>query len=174
MLLRTGVLLICAATAGCAKTSSEPDIQELIVTRPPTFDGLASKSYIFPGTLNTISGECDPISKAIEYSFDKTSWTTIAGGCPASVFSVVVTANPRKRVYVRAKTKTGYTAYAAALVQLALPPTSPEVAAVVSSRSDQDGEFGATNTLTYIFTGDSSQSASHNAHFNVIGTTYGE
>lgn len=159
--------------AACAKTSSDPVIEELIKTRAPTFDGQASKTYIVPGTNNTITGECDPISKAIEYSFDSSTWTTIAGGCPASTFSVDVISNPRRRVYVRAKTKTGYTSSAQALVRLALPPTSAEVAAVVSSRSDQDGEPGATNTMGYHFTGDSSSSAAHNADFGVIGTTYG-
>lgn len=174
MIKRLGLLIICTALGGCAKTSSDPEITELVSTRAPTFGGLSSKSYVFPGTLNTISGECDPISKAIEYSFDNSTWTTIAGACPSSVFSVTVVSNPRKRVYVRAKTKTGYTTSATALCQLALPPTSPEVSAVVSSRSDQDGEIGASNTLSYSFTNDSSQSAAHNAHFSVIGTTYGD
>lgn len=166
--------LIIISLVGCAKTSSDPEIEELVKTRAPTFDGQASKTYIVAGTNNTISGECDPLSKALEYSFDSTTWTTISGACPAGLFSVDVISNPRRQLYVRAKTKTGYTSNAYALVKLALPPTSPEVSAVISSRTDQDGERGGTNTMGYQFTADSSASAAVNAHFGVIGTTYGE
>lgn len=174
MLRRSCLYLIMISLTACAKISSDPEIEELIKTRAPTFDGQASKIYIVPGVNNTITGECDPISKTIEYSFDSSTWVSITGGCPAGTFSVAVHSAPRRHVYARSKTKTGYTSSGHAQVDLAVPPSSPEMNAVISSRTDDDGATGGTNTLGYNFTGDSSASAAHNAHFGIIGTTYGQ
>lgn len=168
------LLFICVSLASCAKTSSDPQIEELIKTRAPTFDGQAAKTYIVPGTFNTITGECDPISKGLEYSFDASNWTTFVSGCASGSFSVAVISAPRRLLYVRAKTKTGYTSTAVATVRIAVPPTSPVVAAVLSSRTDEDGERGGTNAFTYSFTGDASQNGAHTANFNIIGTAYGQ
>lgn len=167
--------LMMLSLIACAKTSSDPEIEELFKTRAPTFDGQASKIYIVPGINSTVSGECDPISKGIEYSFNASTWVVLPGGCVAGAFSVTnVQATPRGHVYVRAKTKTGYTSSGHAQVNLAIPPSSPEMSTVISSRTDDDGATGGTNTLGYVFTNDSSASAAHDAHFGVIGTTYGQ
>lgn len=174
MFNRISLILICISFASCAKTSSDPQIEELIKTRAPTFQGQAAKTYIVPGTFNTISGECDPISKGLEYSFNNSAWTTFVSGCVSGDFSVNVISTPRRLLYVRAKTKTGYTSTAVATVRLALPPTSDMVAAVVSSRTDEEEATTGTNAITYSFSSDASQSASHIGNFNVIGTTYGQ
>jgi hypothetical protein len=175
MFKRLGLFLICVSLASCAKTSSDPQIEELIKTRAPTFDGLAAKTYIVPSSFNTISGECDPISKGLEYSFDNSTWVTFNSGCTTGTFSVAVISTPRRLLYVRAKTKTGYTSSAIATVRLAIAPSSNSVAAVISSRTDEDdGTAGVTNAIHYNFTGDSSQSAAHIADFNIIGAAYGQ
>lgn len=174
MLKKLSLLLIMISLAACAKTSSDPEISELITTRSPTFDGQPYKFLILPSVNNTVTGECDPISKGLEYSSNTTTWTVLAGGCVGGSFSVSVHSAPRGHTYVRAKTKTGYTPYAHVAINVAIPPSSPEVSAVISSRTDELGGAGGTNTLGYVFTNDSSASAAHDAHFGIIGSTYAQ
>jgi hypothetical protein len=132
-----GFIALLFAT-GCTQ-SPNGSVEELLKTAPPTFGGQLARLYTTPSTAFILTGECDPFSYAIEWSYGGSNWTEIAGGCPNRTFSINVLVNRQIYVHVRARTKTGYTPTAIATIRLILPPTSPYLKLVSTSRADDTG-----------------------------------
>lgn len=129
------------SSIACTK-SPGGSVEELIKTGAPNFNGLLTQTFWSPSTVYLLNGNCDPIAYGTEWSYDNSTWTDFAGagGCPNGTFSLTVNFSARKRVYVRARTKTGYTATAIATIRLQLPPTSPSLhLANGSSSMDEEG-----------------------------------
>jgi hypothetical protein len=158
---------------GCAK-SPLPTVTELIPVFPPSFDFKASKSFIISSPDTTISGECDPLSRGLQYSYDQSNWVDFSDSCADGTFSISVHVNPYKDVYVRAKTKSGHTSAAHAFVHHVLPPTSSAATFVLSSRSDQTETRGTQNAIGYTFTGIPSSNGSMKLDLHVTGVVYDE
>jgi hypothetical protein len=129
------------ALGACAPSGS-PQVTEIVVTNPPTFGGLLKRSFTTTSFDYTLVGECDPISRGLEYSFDESTWISIPASCPSGGFSLPLRITRLKHVYVRALTKTGTTADAVATIRYLLPPTSPMFTLVSSSRMDDEGSAG--------------------------------
>lgn len=167
-----GVLFLSAFLAACTK-SPGGSVEELIKTTPPMFNGQLTATFLSPTTTYNLTGSCDPISYAIEYSLDnQTSWNTIAGGCPNSTFSINVLFTGRKKVYVRARTKTGYTATAIATIRLQLPPTSTFLSFVQSSSSDSEDGSGQQSSIEHLATAISDTNGTVRIQSNVVETAY--
>jgi hypothetical protein len=135
-------------STGCTK-SPGGSVEELIKTNPPNFGGLLTKTFLSPSTTYQLDGNCDPISYATQWSYDNSNWTDFsgAGGCPNGTFTLTVNFAGRKKVYVRSKTKTGYTATAIATIKLLLPPTSPHLNLVNGSSSDNEDNRGMQSSI---------------------------
>jgi hypothetical protein len=123
-------------------------VTELLETKQPTFNGKATENFTTPTTSITLNGECDTFSYALQWSTDQSNWTEISGGCPAGTFTITVSLLTRVTVYVRAKTKTGYTASGIANVRLLLPPTSPYIKMVNSGRANDEHMHGSQNEMS--------------------------
>lgn len=135
----------------CTK-SPGGSVEELIKTNPPNFGGQLTKTFLSPSTSYLLSGNCDPISYGVEWSYNNSTWTEFTGGCPAGTFSLTVVFAGRKTVYVRARTKTGYTATAIATIRLLLPPTSPQLNLVNGSNSDNEDGAGMQSSMESMLT----------------------
>lgn len=152
-------LFVCMAhfflisTVACTK-SPGGSVEELIKTDPPMFNGQLTATFYSPSSTYLLTGSCDRISYATEWSYDNSSWTEFAGqgGCPNGTFSLSVNFSGRKRVYVRSRTKTGYTATAIATIRLLLPPTSPNLHFANGSQSDDEEGAGLQGSLESIST----------------------
>lgn len=157
----------------CTK-SPGGSVEELIKTAPPMFNGALTATFYSPTTTHQLVGSCDPISYAIEYSLDnQASWITYPGGCPNSTFTFPVLFASRKKVFVRAKTKTGYTATAIATIRLLLPPTSPVLNFVQSSSSDMEDGRGSQSSIEHNFTALSETNGTVKIQTSVVDTAYG-
>jgi hypothetical protein len=168
-----GALASALIFVSCAK-SPLPSVTELIPLHPPTFDSLSSKSFVIASPDTTINGECDLLSRGLQYSYDQTNWVDFADNCLKGTFSISVHVNPYKDVYVRAKTKSGHTPAAHAFVHHVLPPTSTAATFVLSSRSDQTETRGTQNAIGYTFTGIPSANGSAKLDLHVVGVAYDE
>ncbi len=171
--LFVGVLFsIVLFSAACTK-SPGGSVEELIKTVPPNFNGQLTASFLSPTTTYLLTGSCDPISYAIEYSLDnQATWNTIAGGCPSGTFSITVLFTGRKKVYIRARTKTGFTATAIATIRLQLPPTSTFLSFVQSSSSDNEDGRGSQSSIEHLFTAFSESNGTVTIQSNVVETAY--
>jgi len=119
-----GVSAILVSTA-CTK-SPKGSVEELIKTRQPTFNGATYRLINAPSVVYALNGECDPISYGIQYSTNaQATWSDLAGGCNGGSFTIVLNLAAETFVYVRARTKTGYTAASLAQIRITLPATSP-------------------------------------------------
>lgn len=158
---------------GCTK-SPGGSVEELIKTAPPMFNGSLAATFLSPTSIYNLTGSCDPISYAIEYSLDNQgTWQTLAGGCPSSTFSISVLFSGRKKVFVRAKTKTGYTATAIATIKILLPPTSSSLNFVAGSVSDNEDGQGTQSSTEHTFTSLSDTTGTVKLQTNVMETAYG-
>lgn len=135
-------------TTGCTK-SPGGSVEELIKTNPPNFGGLLTKTFLAPSTTYQLDGSCDPISYATQWSYDNSNWTDFsgAGGCPNGTFTLTVNFASKKKVYVRSRTKTGYTATAIATIKLQLAPTSPHFNLANGSNSDSEEGSGMQSSM---------------------------
>ncbi len=165
-------LHVILSTVACTK-SPGGSVEELIKTAPPMFNGQLTATFYSPTTTHLLTGTCDPISYALEYSLDnQASWITYPGGCPNATFSVTVLFSSRKKVYVRAKTKTGYTATAIATIRLLLPPTSPVLNFVQSSSSDMEDGRGSQSAIEHTFTSLSDTNGMVKIQTSVVDSAY--
>ena len=158
-------------TSGCTK-SPPGTVEELVKTRPPTFSGQSTISIASPSNTYLLQGECDPISYGLEYSFNNSSWTQIAGGCANSAFQITVIFARTRKVYVRAKTKTGYTGSAVATIRLALPPTSPQLSFVNGGSADAEDERGMQSGLESLSTPFSDTTGSVKVQSSIVDVIY--
>ena len=158
---------------GCSATP-DPSTEELIKTSVPTFSNSTERNFTTGTPQFTLDGECDPISFGLEYSYDQSNWTQISGGCKNSKFSIQVVVNTLKKVYVRAKTKMGYTASAIASIRLVLPPASAAYAVVTSGNAVTEGARGAQNSMGLSMTGVPMVGASKKLNTDVTGIVYGQ
>lgn len=145
--------LISISTTGCTK-SPNGSVEELIKTGPPNFQGDLIKTFWSPSNIYLLTGSCDPIAYATEWSYNNSTWTEFAGsgGCPNGTFSLTVNFGARKTVYVRARTKTGYTATAIGTIRLQLPPNSHQINLVNASVSDSEEGQGITANMDMLAT----------------------
>ncbi len=155
--------------------SGNPRSEELIKTSVPTFSGNQNASFSTGTVLYTLNGECDTISKGLEWSYDNSSWTSIAGGCAAGAFSIIVSVPTFVNVYVRALTKKGYTTPGIAHVQLILPPTTATFQFVTAGNASSfvGGLPGINFTMSGTTTGNPGTSGSHNLETHLTGLVYG-
>lgn len=153
--------------------SGRPKSEELIKTRVPSFAGLNSTSFVTSTTDFVISGECDPISVGLEYQYSNTTtWTTIPTGCVNGAFTFNIVVPKQVFVYVRARTKKGWTGSALADIRLLLPPTSPAFQVVTAGSAVDAGSPGVQYTMG-VLTGDRMAVGTRNIDVNVTGIVYG-
>jgi hypothetical protein len=147
-LFASGAFLFLISSTACTK-SPNGSVEELIKTNPPNFQGSLIKTFWSPSTTYQLDGSCDPIAYGTEWSYNNSSWTEFAGagGCPNGTFTLTINFSSRKIVYVRARTKTGFTATAIATVRLQLPPTSHQLNLVNASASDDEEGQGMQAAL---------------------------
>lgn len=156
-----------------ACTSSAPTSEELIKTRPPTFLGASFADFTTGTPAYNLSGECDPISYGIEWSYNNVVWTTHVPGCVASAFTIPVISNGWRNVYVRSRTKLGYTAAGRARIRLILPPTSPIFQMVSAGNGANEGDGNATFTMG-VHEGKPTSTVTENLDSNITGVVYAQ
>lgn len=132
------VLLVLAA---CVK-SPPGKFGELVSIRPPTFGGATDKNFTTSSFTFTLTGECDGGSLGLEYSYDQTNWQELDPGCVDNGFSILLNPVSTLDVYVRAKTKIGYTTNSHAWVRVLHPPTNPQVAFVAAGNATEEFQHG--------------------------------
>ena len=136
------IITLILFTTSCTK-SPDPDVTDLIKVRTPTFTGLTSRNFTSASTTFTLAGECDPISRGLDWSRDGTTWTQFATDCASGTFSTNITlTSGQSHIRVRAKGKFSNSASASAHVRFLLPPTEPSVEFVQSSASDNSDNVG--------------------------------
>jgi hypothetical protein len=171
---QTSAWVLFFSVLGCAK-SSHPSINELIKTRPPTFQNRAERNYTTssngPFVLN---GECDPISYGLQYSYDKITWTELSGGCAGKRFSITITLSSYSHVWVRARTKKSFTSAAHAFVRMVLPPTSPAFSLAVSGHAGAANTAETQNSVGYSFTAVPMDNGVNQLWHDIVGIVYGE
>jgi len=155
-----------------ACTSSAPTSEELIKTRQPTFLGLPTGSFTTGTPAYNLDGECDPISYGIEWSYNRVVWNTHAPGCVAGTFSIPVIIPGLRTVYVRSRTKLGFTAPAIASIRFVLPPTAPVFQMVSSGNAATEGDGNVTFTMG-VHEGKSTSTVTENLDSNITGIVYG-
>jgi len=157
----------------CTK-SPGGSVEELIKTGAPNFNGLLQQTFWSPSTVYLLTGNCDPIAYATEWSYDNSTWTEFAGagGCPNGTFSLTVNFSARKKVYVRARTKTGYTATAIATIRLQLPPTSPTLHLANGSSSHDEEGLGMQSSIESIGTAISDFAGTRGVKTSFVDASY--
>jgi hypothetical protein len=159
-------------TTACAPSGS-PKSEEIIKTRAPSFSGLNSASFVTSTSAFIISGECDPISYGLEYRFSiSETWTSIPTGCVNGAFTFNIVVPKQVFVYVRARTKKGWTESAIADIRLLLAPTSPAFQVVTAGSAIDDGSTGVQFTMGVV-TGERMVAGAQNIDVNVTGIVYG-
>jgi len=170
------VAKLCALfTLAACTASNEPQSEELIKTNPPTINGASEINMTVPSVRYTIVGECDPISKGIEYSINDRPWKELATGCTTlGAFTLPNVYTPKNaKVMVRAKTKLGITSACTAYLRLVLPPTAPSFQLVTAGNAVDE----APDTLNFTMSsldGATSASTSFEVFVNTIGIIFGE
>ena len=160
------ILTACAPSGG-------PQSEEIIKTRIPSFAGLNSTSFVTSTPAFVVSGECDPISYGLEYRYSNTeTWTTIPTGCVNGAFTFDIVVPKQVFVYVRARTKKGWTDSAIADIRLLLPPTSPTFQVVTAGSAIDEGSAGVQFTMGVV-TGERMVAGARNMDVNVTGIVYG-
>ncbi len=157
--------------------SPGPNVQDLIKIKAPTFNGASSKAFTTPSQVFTLSGNCDPLSRGIEYAKDTGSFTLVQNDCVSGTFSIPLTLTEGKtQISVRAKGKFSYSDSAVASIRFVLPPTAPYATMVQSSASDNSdlNGRGTQNTIGLNMTGESSSSSANRMEFNLPGVVYGQ
>jgi hypothetical protein len=151
--------------------SSHPTSEELIKTRPPTFMGASTATFTTGTPSYILNGECDPISYGLEFSYNNLTWTTYAPGCVASAFSIPVTSPGLRKVYVRARTKLGFTPPGVATIRLILPPTSPAFQVVSAGHGGVEEDGTSTFTMG-ILDGIPTSTVNEKLDSNITGIVY--
>lgn len=160
------ILTACAPSGG-------PQSEEIVKTKVPTFSGLNSASFVTTTTSYVITGECDPASYGMEYKYsNEETWTTIAAGCVNGAFTFNVVVPKQVFVYIRARTKKGWTEAAVADIRLLLAPTSPAFQVVTAGSAIDEGATGVQFTMGAV-TGDRIVAGSRNIDVNITGIAYG-
>jgi hypothetical protein len=146
------VALICVLSA-CAP-SPKPQISPIEDIAAPHFDGSSPKRITVSSQRFTVTGICDAKSEGLQYSFDKTTWKDLLGGCSSTgAFSVSASLTRTITLYVRAKSISGFTAPAEAIITFAPPPTSSSMTLVASSSSSDDRLPYALSVMGHNHTG---------------------
>src|SRR5689334_7227375 len=66
--------------SSCMK-SPPPQVSDLIKIKPPTFSGLSEKSFTVPSQVNIFNGECDPMTRLLQYNLDGGAWKDFGTDC---------------------------------------------------------------------------------------------
>lgn len=169
----TAVVCLSAVNLIACTKSPGGSVEELIKTNPPNFGGQLTKTFLSPSTTYALSGNCDPISYGVEWSYNNSTWTEFSGGCPNGTFSLNVLFAGRKLVYVRARTKTGYTATAIATIKLLLPPTSPQFNLANGSNSDNEDGAGMQSSTESLATALSATTGTVKIQSSSVDSAYG-
>lgn len=145
-------LFYASILAGCVKSPS-PVADELLAVAPPYFGANPTSltTIVSSPTINyTLIGTCDDVNGYVtEWSYDKTTWTTVA--CTNKQFSIPLVLNTQKTIYARSRGKFLYSDIAKAVVRLLLPPTSDVVTHVASAKSDDsDGLYNGSQNFISI------------------------
>jgi hypothetical protein len=161
--------------SGCAK-SPDPEVRELVASRPPTFGGLENRSYTTASSPYTLNGECEPRHYGLEISYDQINWSPLNPGCrPNGTFSFVVEVPSEIEVFIRAKTKLGYTPISKAYVRLLLPPTSPFYANVTAGAVRFPGfKMGIESTMSINFSNETLEDSDVKVFTGILGVVYSE
>lgn len=171
------VLCVCLVlfTSACTK-SPGGSVEELIKTNPPNFNGQLTATFWSPSNTYQLDGNCDPIGYATQWSTDNSNWTDFAGqgGCPNGTFTLTVNFSARKRIYVRTRTKTGFTATAIATIRLQLPPTSPNINLVNASSSPDEEGASLVGSIEILATSLSDSNGSYIIKSSVVDAAYGQ
>ncbi len=162
----------------CAK-SPAPVVTSIVPLKPPTFNGASSRTYTIPSQIFTMSGECDPANPILEYSSRGGPWLILASGCVAgATFSQSVTVvQGYTEILVRAQGPGGSrSGVATAKVSFVLPPSSPFLTFVQSSKADSSDLAGpgSQNAMGMTFTGAPLTSVSHRLDTYVPGIVYAQ
>ena len=156
-----------------ACTSDAPTSEELIKTATPTFMGSTTASFTTGTPAYNLTGECDPISYGIEYSYNGVTWTTHAPGCVGGAFNIPVITNGMRTIRVRSRTKLGFTPSAVATLRLILPPTSPAFQVVSAGHGASEGDGNTTYTIGVV-DGIPTSTVTENLDTNITGTVYAQ
>jgi hypothetical protein len=172
LLLGTLLINFVYLVSACVP-SGKPTSEELIKTRPPTFMGASTASFTTGTPAYNLIGECDPISYGIEYSYNRITWTNHVPGCVGSAFNIPVITNGLRRIYVRSKTKLGFTDSAIATLRLILPPTSPAFQVVSAGNGANEGDGNTTFTMG-IMDGIPTSTVTEKLDTNITGVVYAQ
>jgi hypothetical protein len=156
---------------GCVKSPSGT-VAELVVIKPPTFSGQASRIFSVPSNIYVLNGECDVNGVGIQYSLDQTTWTDIAAGCVSGQFQIQVSLVLNLDVYVRTLKKAGFTSSAHARLNLVRPPTSSSFQLVTSGAAGQETMMGTQNAVEANFTKSTMTNGSITLKPSLIDTIY--
>lgn len=153
-----------------------PEVEELVKTNPPTFNGKTSLNVTATSSPHTLHGECDTRSFGLEYSFDQTTWIELSGGCPSNgEFSLEITLNPTREVFARGRTKMGFTSTAKAFVRLVLPQTAPTFATVTAGSVKAAGQdMGVEATVSSGASLEELDNGLEILNTGVLGIVYGD
>ncbi len=148
------ILIIISTTGvvGCVVQSPEPEVEDIVKVGRPTFNGLTSATISSAAQNYTLQGECDMNAKFTEYTQDLSTWTKIT--CTAGRFNIPLVISSYEEVWVRSSGKFSKTEASYARVRFALPPTSPSLVAVFSSKSAKSDKLGTgtQNVMASTFT----------------------
>jgi hypothetical protein len=144
-------LFLLQSLAGCVKSPGGSS-GELVVISPPTFSGDLYKAFTTPSTAFILNATCDLKSTGIQYSYDNSSWTDFAGGCPPTAqISLNVNVFSTLDVYLRSVTISGYTKSSHAYIRLLLPPTSPFFQTASSGAAENDSSLNKQTSMDTTF-----------------------
>lgn len=160
----------------CSGSAPSPTVKEINSTKSPTFMSDSVHAYTFFTPSATLKGECDPASQALEYSLDNKNWSTMSPGCVSSAFSITISlgSSERKYLYVRAKTKIGYTQPGEAIINQVIQNTTNSVFefAHMTSIGGTNGTVNLHASINLNTTGANQTSANNNLYSNMIGVIY--
>jgi hypothetical protein len=154
--------------------SENPMSEDLIKTSIPQFSGGQSASFTTTTAAFTLYGDCDPISKGLEWSYDQKTWKPIDGGCNNGAFQLNIVVAKTKNVYVRATTKMGYTPAAVAFVRFVLPPTTAAFQVVSAGTAIESDEPGIQFTMSGTSTSTDMESPSARLDLHMTGLVYAD
>ncbi|MGZ3770726.1 MAG: hypothetical protein ACXVCP_06085 [Bdellovibrio sp.] len=151
--VRAVFFLLSISLMGCSLESPNPSVEDLIKVQPPSFNNNAGSVISSPTVNYLLSGTCDPNAYATEYSLDKNNWTEIS--CVNGSIKIPVTVTGFIKVWARSKGKFKYSDISEVTIRYLMPPTSPSLVAVASSRSDSSDKVGqgTQNVLSQSFEG---------------------
>jgi hypothetical protein len=148
-----GIAVVLVLFSACAP-SPKPQVSPIEDIAAPTFDGANLKRLTVSTQHFTVGGTCDAKADGLQYSLDKSTWKDLSGGCPSSgLFSISASVTRTLTLFVRAKSKSGFTAAAEAEVTFTPPPTASSLTFVAASSSSDDKLPNVISAMGHSITG---------------------